>query len=130
MSVSVVRVKPGVRFDIIAPAGFRILAAIDALTQKLGRDVLITCGTDSHTLPDPHCKGEAYDVGVFGWSATEIESALRHMRLALGDPFTVLYEVPVRPSDPTLRPLAYVNPKATGNHFHIQRKMNTEYPPV
>ena len=129
MAVSVVRVKPGVRFDVIAPAGFRILSAIDALAVKLGRDITLTCGTDFHQMPDPHCTGEAYDFGITGWSAQEIELAVRFLRLTLGDAFTVLYEVPRLPMDPTLRPLAYVNANATGPHFHIQRKKGTTWPP-
>lgn len=129
MGVSVVRVKPGVTFGVIAPAGFRILAAIDGLTSVLGRDVILTSGTDYHQLPDPHSSGEAYDFGVSGWSAKEIALAMTHLRSRLGDPFTVLYEVPTVPTDPALAAIAYANPKATGPHFHIQRKKGTTYPP-
>lgn len=130
MSVRVVRAKGDVKFDRIAPAGFRILSALDLLTSKVDRDLLITSGTDFHLPPDPHALGEAYDLSVVGWSVVELALALRFLRLTLGDPFTILYEVPVAPEDATLRSMATVNPHATGAHLHIQRKKGTTYPPV
>mgnify|MGYP003500660993 CR=1 FL=1 len=127
--IPVLRVRDaGVRFDRILPSGFRILAALDRLATTLGRDVVLTCGTDSHVMPDPHVRGEAYDVSIKGWSATDIDTAHKELRSQLGPAFTVLYEVPSQPSDPTLRPIAYVNSKATGPHFHIQVKKGTTYP--
>lgn len=126
----VLRARPSVKFDTIKPAGFRLLAALDSLPDLLKRDVELTSGTDSHRPPDPHWSGEAYDISIKGWSADEIELALRHLRLKLGDAFTVLYEVPKPPSDPTLRSLAYINVGATGDHFHLQRKKGTVYPPL
>ena len=59
-----VKVKPGVRFDVIAPGGYLILAAIKAASKELGLDLTITSGTDgAHSGPkDPHKTGEAYDV--------------------------------------------------------------------
>jgi hypothetical protein len=126
--VNVVRAKADVQFATIAPAGFRILAALDALARTLRKDILLTCGTEAHTNPDPHATGEAYDVGLVGWTPADITTALATLRATLGPAFTVLYEVAQRPSDPALAALAFVNPKATGPHFHIQRTINTVYP--
>lgn len=123
----VVRAKPGVRFDTIAPAGFELLAAIALLPKILKRDVWITCGTDSHHLPDPHCSGEAYDLSVLGWTADQIQKALDVFR-AMGAAFYAQYEVPSLPSDPTLRKFAVVNPNCTGPHLHTQRARGTVYP--
>ena len=128
--MNVVRHRPGARFDVIAPAGFRILAALDQTAQDCRVDLMVTCGTDSHAMPDPHVTGEAYDVSVLGLSAQQIADVKANLDAALGPLFTVLYEVPSVPSDPTLRPIAYVNVKATGPHFHIQRKKGTTFPPV
>ena len=128
--MNVVRHRPGARFDVIAPAGFRILAALDQAAQDCRVDLMVTCGTDSHALPDPHVTGEAYDVSVLGLSAQQIADVKANLDAALGPLFTVLYEVPSVPSDPTLRSIAYVNVKATGPHFHVQKRKGLgEFPP-
>ena len=112
MSIPVVHVKAGVRFDTIGPAGFVLLSAIASLPKLLGHDVIITCGTDSHSMPDPHCSGEAYDLSVTGWNASDIQTALSVFS-RLGPSFYAQYEVPSVPSDDAYRLLAVVNPKAT-----------------
>lgn len=128
--IHVVRHRPSARFDVIRPAGFRILAALDLTALACQTDLMITCGTDSHHLPDPHVTGEAYDVSVHGLSAQQIADVKASLERILGPAFTVLYEVPKEPSDPTLRPIAYVNLDATGPHIHIQlRKGLGAYPP-
>ena len=127
--MNVVRHRPATRFDSIHPAGFRILAAIDRAAQECRVDLMITSGTDSHAAPDPHVTGEAYDVSVHLLSAQQIADVKASLERTLGPLFTVLYEVPTVPSDPTLRPIAYVNATATGPHFHVQRKKGTEFPP-
>ena len=125
----VLRHTPSARFDVIRPAGFRILTALGLVVDLCRVDLLVTCGTDSHALPDPHPLGEAYDVSVKGLSAQQIADVKAELDKILGPLFTVLYEVKCVPSDPTLRPIAYVNVGATGPHFHIQRRKNTVYPP-
>ncbi len=128
--MSVLRHRPGVRFDVIAPAGFRILGALDFAAQSCHVDLMLTSGTDSHAMPDPHCTGEAYDVSAASLSAQQIADLHTSLIATLGPLFTVLYEVPKPPSDPTLRSIAYVNTKATGPHFHLQRKKATVFPPT
>ena len=128
--MNVVRHRPSARFDQIRPAGFRILAALDQAAQDCRVDLTITSGTDSHALPDPHVTGEAYDVSVAGLSAQQISDVKASLEDCLGPLFTVLYEVGQVPSDPTLRSIAYVNVKATGPHFHIQRRKHTVFPPT
>lgn len=128
--MNVVRHRPSAYFQVIAPAGFRILSALDQAAQACRVDLMITSGTDSHTAPDPHVSGDAYDVSVFGLSADQIANVKASMESTLGPLFTVLYEVEKVPSDPTLRAIAYVNVKATGPHFHIQRRKGTVFPPA
>lgn len=127
--MNVVRHRPSARFDLIAPAGFRILAAIDQAAQRCSVDLEITCGTDSHPMDDPHADGEAYDVSVKRLSAQQIADVRGTLINILGPLFTVLYEVPTVPSDPTLRQIAFVNVHATGPHIHAQRKKGTIFPP-
>ena len=126
--IPVLKTAPGVKFAKIEPAGFRILAALDGLTKVLGFDLTITSGTDSHTT-GRHPTGEAYDVSVKGWAVAVIARALSVLRRTLGERFTVLYEVPLTPTDPAEAALAYVNTHATGKHLHIQPKKGTVYPP-
>src|SRR6267142_2289217 len=59
-----VRVKDGVKFDVIAPGGFEILSVLGYASWLLGYDIWITSGTDGeHSGPDdPHHHGRAYDV--------------------------------------------------------------------
>ena len=60
----VVKLKPGVQFATIAPAGFAILSALYLASASLGSPLTITSGTDGeHSGPaDPHHRGEAYDI--------------------------------------------------------------------
>ena len=128
--MNVVTARASVRFDQIQPAGFRILSAIDQATQQCRVNLELTSGTDSHAAPDPHVTGEAYDVSVHRLSAQQIADVKASLERTLGPLFTVLYEVPTLPSDPTLRPIAYVNTAGTGPHFHLQRKKGTVFPPA
>ena len=120
--------RPSVQFARIAPAGFQILGALVLVARQLDVDLTLTSGTDSHTGTDPHVTGEAYDVSVKGLSALTIRQVTEALREQLGGAFTVLYECPSRPADPLLADLAYVNPKASGAHWHIQRKKGTVFP--
>lgn len=125
----VVRHRPSVRFDVIAPAGFRILSALAQAAEFCETDLMITCGTDGHSMPDPHVTGEAFDVSVHTLSADQIADVKGCLERILGHAFTVLYETPRVPSNPTLRPIAFVNISATAAHFHIQRALDTTFPP-
>jgi len=62
--MAVVRVKEGVKFDVIAPAGFRLMAVLDTVARLLNRDIIITSGTDGlHSgIDDPHHQGRALDI--------------------------------------------------------------------
>ena len=129
---AVVRVKDNtVKFDTIGPAGFFILAMLWRLTgtRPPGRDVVISSGTDFHQLPDPHARGEAYDVSVEGRSPEDIREDFEDLHAwCAPQGVTVLFEVP--PSyvltDET-RPIATVNPHATGAHFHLQVAIGTTW---
>lgn len=125
--IPVLRVKDGVHFDIIAPAGFRILAAFDAATKVMGRDLTITCGSDSHPPNDPHSRGEAMDLRANDLSDGQILALTGFLETTLGPRFTVLYETPTMPSG-VLAQIAYVNAAATGTHIHVQPVKGTVFP--
>ena len=113
--MSVTLVKSGVLFTLIAPAGFRILSAIDQTAAKLNLDLIITSGCDGvHSGPsDPHHRGEAYDVRSHEFDQDTKDKVLDSIMAVLGwDDFYGFLESP-----------------ATDNeHFHIQVKKGTTYP--
>lgn len=65
--------KNDVQFATIAPAGFRLLAALDTVSRRMRLDLMLTSGTDGqHSGPtDPHYRGEAYDVRTHTLSAAD-----------------------------------------------------------
>lgn len=127
--MNVLRVKSGVRFEIIAPAGARILSALDQATTVLGTDLVITCGTEGHPPDDPHSHGEAYDVSVAGIPASAVATLIGYVRARLGDAFYLQYETPPGPVDALLKSIAVVNAAATAPHIHVQKRKGTIYPP-
>lgn len=108
--MGVVRVKDGVAFSVIAPGGFRILAAINYATSQT--DLVITSGTDGeHSGPnDPHHRGEAYDVRTK--DLTNKQGVLETIQAFLGDAFYAFLE----------------SPDTDNEHIHIQVKKGTTYP--
>jgi len=123
-----VHLKAGAGFPVLAPAGIRILAALDQTAQQFGLVLLVTSGSEpmGRDPADPHPLGEAVDVSVQGLTPDDIRELRNEFMVRLGSAFTVLYETP-HPS-PELASIAYVNPKATGDHFHLQRRKGTTWP--
>jgi hypothetical protein len=114
--MSVVRVKDGVLFTIIAPAGFRILSAIDECAKNLSFDLTITSACDGvHSGPaDPHHTGEAYDVRTHDFpDETTKQVVLSDIMTSLG----------------LMSFYGFIEDPGTDNeHIHIQRKKDTVYP--
>lgn len=107
--------KDGVQFTKIAPAGFRMIAAIWNASQVLGVDLTITSACDGeHSGPDdPHHKGEAYDIRTHG--IADRQGLLTHLQAILGqDMFFCWIEAEGQENE----------------HIHIQRKKGTTYPPA
>lgn len=118
--MNVVRVKPGVSFAVIAPAGFRILAAIDHCSVVLKQDLTITSACDGeHSGPyDPHHKGEAFDV-----RSSDVSNKQQFLD-------TLLFQLNGEIGRSTPYFYAFLEDEGTPNeHFHIQRKKGIVYPP-
>jgi hypothetical protein len=112
----VVRVKDGVAFTTIAPAGFRILRAIDYTANRLGLDLTITSACDGdHSGPgDPHHAGEAFDLRTHGLTDAKLQDVLHTLGSVLNsEQFFVLHESIGTPNE----------------HIHAQRRRNTVFPP-
>ena len=108
-----VRVKDGVLFTLIAPAGVAILAAIWRASQELGFDLTITSACDgAHSGPDdPHHHGEAYDVRSH--DCPDKDEAFACIMKSL----------------PETQFFGWLEDKGLSNeHFHFQIRKGTVYP--
>lgn len=129
----VVRVKLGVQFTVIAPAGFAILAALHTVARMLLVDITITSACDgAHSgADDPHRRGEAYDIRTQGLPDGVKMALLRNLMRLLADdgepaPLPVA-GVPM--SLATERFFGFIEDAKTVNeHLHIQRRRGTSYP--
>lgn len=109
-----VRVKAGVEFTVVAPAGFRILEALKHVAERLDLDLTITSGTDgTHSSPtDPHYTGQAYDVRSHDLDPTLRPKVIDALLTELGrDKFSGFLE----------------SPGTSNEHFHVQRKVGTTF---
>jgi hypothetical protein len=112
--------------DPLTPAGIRMVSALDSAAQRFKADIVVTCGREAHPPTDPHSLGKALDVRTLGWPEMRIVSVYNHLQEQLGPDFTVLYEVKVKPNG-VRGGIAYVNPDATAEHFHLQVKKGTTF---
>jgi|SRR5882724_1567571 len=123
-----VRHRDSVRFSLISPGGFCLLAAFGAAARAFGQDFIITSGTDgTHSGPqDPHKLGRAYD----GHSKDFPDKA------------AVILAV-LRAADSSIAPFPLAGGYATNyffmwleneetaeEHFHAQVRHGVEYPPA
>lgn len=111
--IPVVRVKDGVQFTVISPAGFHILSAIEASALRCSHDVTVTSACDGeHSGPDdPHHKGEAYDIRTHDQS----------------DPAQLLSALKLFLSDAKF--YVFIEDEGTANeHIHAQLRHGILYP--
>lgn len=80
----ITRFKPGVQLTP-DPAGTRLLAAIDRVAMNSPYDVTITCGSEAHSMNDPHTLGRAFDVRTHEYNDTEKADLLRSILAELAD---------------------------------------------
>lgn len=114
-----------------APAGVRILAALDNAAQLLKHDLTITCADGRHGPDDPHTHGEAYDVRTSDLLVDQVVDLCDELEHSLGPAFTVLYEIPPNVAYPAeLGEWVYFDIYADAPHLHVQRKKDTVFPPL
>lgn len=79
-------VKPNVSFDVIAPAGFRLLTAIDTVSRIYNPlTVTSACDGEHSGSDDPHKRGEAYDVRSHDFDDATKRIVLVNVMMALED---------------------------------------------
>ena len=122
--MGVIRFSDGVKL-LATPATARLLWALDSIAQELDIDLTVTSAAENQgRLPtDPHMTGEALDIRVKDLpDETILKVYDRAVKLLPVLVWTVLFEGPTPHKNPYLARVQYVNAKATGYHFHIQRR--------
>jgi hypothetical protein len=109
-----IKVKLGVEFTVVAPAGLVILQALKRASKYLLMDFTITSACDGdHSGPtDPHKTGEAYDVRSHDFDLASKDYIL---------------DVIMRGLDPKAF-YGFLESPGTGNeHWHFQRRKGTTF---
>lgn len=88
-----IRFKDGVEFGVIAPGGYKILAALRTIASTFPKDVTITAGTNGqHKKTSRHYLGLAYDVRSHDQTSDEKMSFLAQLNILLGAKFYYFLE--------------------------------------
>lgn len=124
-----VRFKDGVLpIRMLAPAGVRILAALDVTARRLKRDLIVTCADRDHPPSDPHSTGEAMDVRTHDLDDETKRTILREVMVELQNDATM--DAPIA-TDIGLATLHFYGqiekPNQPGEHLHVQRRRFTVY---
>ncbi len=125
-----VRTKEGVAFTVIAPAGFRILSAIDQTALTLDLDLMITSACDGeHSGPDdPHHSGNAIDIRLHDFSLQQQQDIVR---LIMEDLAITPSDIPTRVGGgwATMCFFGQIEGAGTNNlHAHIQLRKGCTWP--
>lgn len=127
--VFLVDFKPGVQLDPPTAAQAHIVGMLTRAALVLRQSLVVTCGREAHAPDDPHTRGLALDVRA-DFDPIAVVQFKAYAATTLGPEWTVLYECPSMPTDPTLAAIATVNPGATGPHCHVQPVKGTTWPPI
>lgn len=128
-----VLVKAGVAFTTIAPAGFRLLAAIERAARQLQLTLMITSACDGeHAGPhDPHHRGEAYDIRTRDLTEGQKDLVLSAIITACNEtgappPFLI---PGVKRSLGTATFFGFLEaPRTVNEHIHVQLRQGRVYP--
>jgi hypothetical protein len=124
-----VRFKAGVLPIKPAPAGVRILGALDATARRLKLDLVVTCADKEHPPSDPHSAGEAMDVRLHDFDDATKRLVLREVMLELQNEGDML-DAPI-PTNIGLATLHFYGqiekPNDPAVHLHVQRRAGTTY---
>ncbi len=108
-----VLLKPGCRFDVLAPAGFAILDALRDIAKFFPQHSTITAGTNGqHAENSKHHTGEAFDIRSHDMDESKQAQFRESVTMALGmEKFTLLLEDQGRPNE----------------HWHLQKRKGQTY---
>lgn len=128
-----VRFKDGVLpITTLAPAGVRLLGALDVIARRLGHDLVVTCADKEHTASDPHSTGEAFDVRTHDLDETLRAALLHELMIELSA--SPMGDTPAPVPGIALENLATAqfyaqieNPGQPNEHLHAQRRNGRVY---
>lgn len=123
-----VRFKAGVLPIKPAPAGVRILGALDATARRLKIDLIITCADKEHPPSDPHSAGEAFDVRTHDFDDEMKRTILRELMLELQNDSPMDVPIATGIGTATLHFYGQIeHPNQPNEHLHVQRRAFTTY---
>lgn len=119
--------KLGCDFTGLKASGFRIIDALKAASDLLGRTLIITCACEGHGPDDPHTLGEALDIRSHDIPQADKQTVLQSIMIALrrGD-----IDSPVETSQglATLHFFGWLEHAGQDDeHYHVQRRKGTTY---
>lgn len=129
----IVTVKPGVLFTTIAPAGFRLLGAIELAARRAGVNLVITSACDGeHSGPDdPHHRGEAYDIRSHDLPEPIKHTVLAEIMRACNDDGAAPAQTAAGIAGGLVTSMFYGFLEAVGTdneHIHVQVRKGRPYP--
>lgn len=113
----------------LAPAGVRILGALDHTARACGVSLVVTCADKEHPASDPHSTGEAFDVRTRNLTDAGMKTRVLQTLIAtLADDAGSDQPLPVSIGFATKRFYAQLeNPGQPNEHLHVQRRNGTAY---
>lgn len=116
----------------LAPAGGRILGALDVMARRLQHNLTVTCADKEHGPTDPHTSGEAFDVRTHDLADDTKAALLHELMIELSDnPSTdvpkPIVSVPLTNLATTRFYAQIENHGQPDEHLHVQRRNNTVY---
>lgn len=129
MSIGYVTVKTGAMLNGLAPAGIRLLAALEVTARRLNLHLVVTCGTDSHPPNDPHSLGVALDIRT---NDQTFETKKLMLNALIAEVSEGALDAPMVISNGLGTSLFWgwiENPGAADEHLHAQLRHGRVYPP-
>lgn len=127
----VVRFKDGVLpIGHLAPAGVRILGALEVTARRLGHDLTVTCVDKEHPPSDPHSLGAALDIRTHDLPDDVKRTMLKELMLELSDAASQM-DAPMLVSGgwATMHFWGWIeHPGEPNEHIHTQLRKGVSYP--
>ena len=84
--------KQGVQFTKFRTETLKLMTVADACYKAFGCTCRITCGTDGHSLTDPHTNGYAIDMGTHELPEEKKQPILKAIQEAAGPDYYIFLE--------------------------------------
>lgn len=121
--------KPGVLpIGKLAPAGVRILGALDQTARACKVSLVVTCADKEHPPNDPHSTGDAFDVRTHNLPEDTKHHVLQLLISTLADDAGSDAPLPISIGFATTRFYAQLeHPGLPNEHLHVQLRNGVIY---